>query len=123
MVNYAWFDALIRHMPLRMKEDIKIEESNKKEEYSYKSLRPQFETKMEAMIWKANNNIQFNGFLIKILNMHHIVYVGLFLYLIKCFTDRHLEGEGPISILGRRLKVIASMIMPWQRQCNILVDI
>ncbi|RDX60380.1 hypothetical protein CR513_61482, partial [Mucuna pruriens] len=61
------------------------------------SLEPRIERKMEVMIWKTNNNTQFEGFLLKIFNMHYIVYVRLLLYLSICFTFRHPKREGSDS--------------------------
>ncbi|RDX78608.1 hypothetical protein CR513_41090, partial [Mucuna pruriens] len=76
---------------------------------------------MEAMIWKANNNIQFEGFLIKIFNMHHIVYVKLLLYLRKCLTYSHLEGERSDSNTRTKIKSDGAIIVPLQWWHNIMI--
>jgi len=45
------------------------------------------------MVRKANDKVQLERFLVKVLNVDNIVDIGLVLYLRKCVGDRHPEGE------------------------------
>nr|AFK37734.1 unknown [Medicago truncatula] len=60
--------------------------------------------KMKTMIRKANNNVQLQGFLVKILDVHHIIQIRLLFNLSKCFTYRHPEGERTDSETGTKIK-------------------